>query len=142
MPFLMWIHSCARNCSRYADGSKAKTFIHTPQCSSLHVRRRSAQAARDRADSKTGRSSAARQPTEVAMAGVGKPKSADMHPGPGFRIRYEIERPPPEVVAGFGAFEIPDISDLMNRLYTLRDAIRPLTNPDLRIVGTACTVKV
>ena len=55
------------------------------------------------------------------MAGVGKPKSADMHPGPGFRIRYEIERPPPEVVAGFGAFEIPDISDLMNRLYTLRE---------------------
>ena len=76
------------------------------------------------------------------MAGVGKPKSADMHPGPGFRIRYEIERPPPEVVAGFGAFEIPDISDLMNRLYTLRDGIRPMTDPDLRVIGTACTVKV
>jgi regulator of RNase E activity RraA len=77
---------------------------------------------------------------EVAM--VGKPKSADMHPGPGFRIRYEIDRPEPEVVTGLGAFEIPDISDLMNRLYTLRDGIRPMTNPDLRLVGTACTVKV
>jgi len=73
---------------------------------------------------------------------VGKPKSADMHPGPGFRIRYEIERAEPEVVAGFAAFEIPDISDLMNRLYTLRDGIRPMTDPDLRIIGTACTVKV
>src|SRR5204863_7540889 len=49
---------------------------------------------------------------------------------------------PPEVVDGFAAFEIPDISDLMNRLYTLRDGIRPMTNPDLRVMGTACTVKV
>lgn len=73
---------------------------------------------------------------------VGKPKSADMHAGPGFRIRNEIERPDPEVVAGFAAFEIPDISDLMNRLYTLRDGIHPMTNPDLRVLGTACTVKV
>ena len=72
---------------------------------------------------------------------VGKPKSAEMHPGPGFRIRYEIERPDPDVVSGFAAFEIPDISDLMNRLYTLRDGIGPVTRPDLRILGTACTVK-
>ena len=33
---------------------------------------------------------------------AGKPKSAEMHPGPGFRIRHEIERPSPETVAGFG----------------------------------------
>ncbi len=72
---------------------------------------------------------------------VGKPKSAEMHPGPGFRIRNEVERPNPDIVAGFAAFEIPDISDLMNRLYTLRDGIAPVTNPDLRILGTACTVK-
>src|SRR5919202_6384330 len=72
---------------------------------------------------------------------VGKPKSAEMHPGPGFRIRFDVERPEPEVVAGFALFEIPDISDLMNRLYTLRDGIRPLTNEHLRILGTACTVK-
>ena len=72
---------------------------------------------------------------------VGKPKSAEMHPGPGFRIRFDVDRPEPEVVAGFAAFEIPDISDLMNRLYTLRDGIRPVTDPGLRILGTACTVK-
>ena len=50
---------------------------------------------------------------------VGKPKTAEMHPGPGFRIRDEVERPDPELVAGFGAFETPAISDLMNRLYTM-----------------------
>ena len=72
---------------------------------------------------------------------VGKPKSAEMHPGPGFRIRFDVERPDPDVVQGFAAFEIPDISDLMNRLYTLRDGIRPVTDPSLRILGTACTVK-
>ena len=75
------------------------------------------------------------------MASVGKPKSAEMHPGPGFRIRHEVERPDPDVLAGLAAFEIPDISDLMNRLYTMRDGIQPVTNPDLRILGTACTVK-
>ncbi len=72
---------------------------------------------------------------------VGKPKSADMHPGPGFRIRNEIERPDAEVVAGFGAFESPAISDEMNRLYTMSNAIRNVTEPSLRVLGPACTVK-
>lgn len=73
---------------------------------------------------------------------VGKPKSAEMHPGPGFRIRHEIERPSVETVNGFEAFETPAISDLMNRLYTLEPAIHNLTSPDLGILGPACTVKV
>ncbi len=62
---------------------------------------------------------------------VGKPKTSELHPGPGFRIRDEVERPDPELVAGFGAFETPAISDLMNRLYTMDPDIRPMTNPDL-----------
>jgi RraA family protein len=44
-------------------------------------------------------------------------------------------------VAGYSAFETPEISDLMNRLYTMHTAIRPMTSPDLRILGPACTVK-
>lgn len=73
---------------------------------------------------------------------VGKPKSAEMYPGPGLRLRLHIERPDPEVVAGFGAFETPEVSDLMNRLYTVSSAIRGLTSDDPRILGPACTVKV
>ena len=73
---------------------------------------------------------------------VNKPKSAEMHPGPGFRIRTEIERPAPDVVAGFGAFDTPAISDNMNRLYTMASHIRSLTEGGLRILGPACTVKV
>jgi len=77
-----------------------------------------------------------------AEIGSAKPKTAEMHPGPGFRLRRDFERPDADVVSGFGEFETPAISDLMNRLYTMAQAIRPLTGPDLRILGPACTVKV
>jgi RraA family protein len=73
---------------------------------------------------------------------VEKPKSAEINPGPGFRIRHDITRPDPHVVAGFSAFDTPSISDLMNRLYTMVPAIKNLTQEHLRIVGPACTVKV
>jgi regulator of RNase E activity RraA len=72
---------------------------------------------------------------------VGKPKTAEMHPGPGFRIRFEVERPDPQIVAGLGEFETPAISDLLNRLYTMQPEIRNLTDPSLRLLGPATTVK-
>src|SRR4051795_4390320 len=73
---------------------------------------------------------------------VGKPKSAEMQPGPGFRIRTEWQRPEADIVSALGAFETPAISDLMNRLYAMETTIKPLTHPDLRVVGPALTVKV
>jgi regulator of RNase E activity RraA len=73
---------------------------------------------------------------------VGKPKSAEMHPGPGFRIRTDWDRPDPEIVSALSAFETPVISDLMNRLYSMTTAIAPLTSPDLHVAGPALTVKV
>ena len=73
---------------------------------------------------------------------VGKPKSAEMHPGPGFRIRNDIERPDPETVAAFHAFDTPAISDMMNRLYTMKPTIQALTDPNVKLIGPACTVKV
>jgi regulator of RNase E activity RraA len=73
---------------------------------------------------------------------VDRPTSAALHPGPGFRIRNSIERPDPDLVAGFREFETPAASDLMNRLYTMRSEIRTLTDPGLGLVGPACTVKV
>src|SRR2546423_1890242 len=65
-----------------------------------------------------------------------------MHPGPGFRIREQVERPDPELVARFAEFETPSISDLMNRLYTMVTAIRNVTDPALGLCGPAVTVKV
>jgi regulator of RNase E activity RraA len=73
---------------------------------------------------------------------VSKPQSAVMYPGPGFRIRSDVDRPDPELVGGFGAFDTPAISDRMNRLYTMAPGIRNLTDDGLRILGPACTVKV
>ncbi|MGH2952430.1 MAG: RraA family protein [Solirubrobacterales bacterium] len=73
---------------------------------------------------------------------MGKPKTAELHPGPGFRIRTEIERPDAKIVSALGRFDTPAISDLMNRLYTMVPEVRCLTDPELRLVGTACTVKV
>lgn len=73
---------------------------------------------------------------------VGKPKSAEMYPGPGFRIRAGTERPDPDDVAGFSAFSVPEISDLLNRMYTMNVMIKPVTDSTLRILGPATTVKV
>jgi regulator of RNase E activity RraA len=71
-----------------------------------------------------------------------KPKTAEMHPGPGFRIKSHIERPDRAVIEGFADFETPSISDLMNRLFTMHWEIHNVTAPGLRILGPACTVKV
>ena len=71
-----------------------------------------------------------------------KPKSSELHPGPGFRIRAQVKRPEPDLVNGLGGFQTPDISDLMNRLYTMSTAIRSMTPTHLRVLGPACTVRV
>lgn len=74
--------------------------------------------------------------------GMSKPKTAEMHPGLGFRIRRELGITDPVIIAGFADFDTPAISDLMNRLFTMSFEIKPMTDPGLRIVGPACTVKV
>ena len=70
-----------------------------------------------------------------------KPKSAEMVPGPGFRIRINFERPPKELVDQYRQFETPDISDMLNRMYTMSADIHNLVNYS-PLVGPACTVKV
>jgi RraA family protein len=73
---------------------------------------------------------------------VSKPQSATLHPGPGFRIETQVDRPSPETIAGLGEFETPAASDLMNRLYTMAPTIHNLTDDHLKVLGSACTVKV
>ena len=73
---------------------------------------------------------------------VKKPKSAEMQAGPGFRICTNKPKLDRALIQAFGEFETPDISDRMNRLYTMNLAIRNLTETSLRILGPACTVKV
>lgn len=70
-----------------------------------------------------------------------KPKSSEMTPGAGFRIKLNIERPPAELTAMFRDFETPDISDVLNRMYTMSPEIRNVAN-DVQLIGPALTVKV
>jgi RraA family protein len=70
-----------------------------------------------------------------------KPQSSELHAGPGFRIRKTIQRPPQALIDRFREFDTPDISDLMNRLYTMDPVIKNQVNRE-RILGPACTVKV
>jgi RraA family protein len=69
------------------------------------------------------------------------PKSAEIHPGPGFQIRRTFSRPAPHLIEQFRQFDTPDISDMMNRLSTMSSEIHNLCN-EAKIVGPACTVKV
>ncbi|HEV7299967.1 MAG TPA: hypothetical protein VGN72_11430 [Tepidisphaeraceae bacterium] len=71
-----------------------------------------------------------------------KPRSAHLHPGPGFRVKMNFERLSADLMRQFRAFATPDISDLLNRLYAVNPEIRCLTSPSHQICGPACTVKV
>lgn len=69
-----------------------------------------------------------------------KPQSAEINPGPGFRLRKTIIRPSTELIAQYSKFETADISDMLNRMYTMDPAIKSLgAKPYL--IGPACTVK-
>ena len=71
-----------------------------------------------------------------------KPRSAHLHPGPGFRVKTSFARLSPELMRGFASFPTPDISDQLNRLYAVNPGIRCLTSDTHRVCGPACTVKV
>lgn len=70
-----------------------------------------------------------------------KPDSADLHPGPGFRVRTDHPSHPPELVARLANFDTPTISDTLNRLYALDSGIQCLTEAD-HLAGPVCTVAV
>jgi RraA family protein len=71
-----------------------------------------------------------------------KPRSAEMFPGPGFRIRVELNRLDRDLMQKFAEFSTPDISDLLNRLYAVDPSVACLTSRHHRLCGPACTVKV
>lgn len=78
----------------------------------------------------------------MSPARVDKPKTAEIIPGPGFRIRTSIERLEAAFMQQFAAFDTPDVSDQLNRLFALAPPIQCLTGPQSKVVGPACTVKV
>ncbi len=88
--------------------------------------------------------SAARQSSMERNTTIGSraPASAEMFPGVGFRIRRDFSRLTIDVEMMFQIFGLADISDHLNRLYTVDCSIRCLSGGNRRLVGPACTVKV
>ena len=70
-----------------------------------------------------------------------RPQSAEMTPGPGFRIRNSYPNIDKALVDKFRTYETPDISDMLNRMYSMSCDLQNLVN-DKPLVGVACTVKV
>lgn len=79
--------------------------------------------------------------TETVKSSGNKPKSSEIHPGPGFRINRQVTRPSKESILRLTKYQTPDISDFMNRLYTMDSGIKNVVN-DANIYAPACTVKV
>ena len=71
-----------------------------------------------------------------------KPLSAEMHCGVGFRIRGDFGRSSVDLIEKVSDFDSPDISDQLNRMYTVSPEIRCLTGDHHTLYGPACTVKV
>ncbi len=75
------------------------------------------------------------------MSAKSTPKSAEMNPGPGFRVRENFKRPSKKIIEEYSQFESPDISDILNRMYAINTGIRNMVNTE-SICGPVCTVKV
>lgn len=71
-----------------------------------------------------------------------KPKSADLYPGPGFRVRLDFPRLDAALMKRFQDYQVPEISDVLNRLFALDAAIKCQTNKSHRLCGPVCTVQV
>ena len=69
-----------------------------------------------------------------------KPQSAEINPGPGYRVRQTFERLEPKLIEAYGKFPTPDISDMLNRMYTMDSGIKSYGSV-AKVVGPACTVK-
>lgn len=69
-----------------------------------------------------------------------KPKSSEMTSGPGFMVRRKFERPSQHVIEAFRKFETTDVSDMLNRLYTMGGTVHNQVN-DATLIGPALTVK-
>src|SRR4051794_26946300 len=78
--------------------------------------------------------------SEETMAN--KPRSASIHPGPGFRVKMNFSRLPADLMAQFKTFPSPDLPPPPTRLYAVSPDIRCMTSPSHQLVGPALTVKV
>ena len=71
-----------------------------------------------------------------------KPSSSELHPGPGFRIRTAYPACSMESILAIQSFDVPDISDTLNRLYAVDSGIKCQNSKQMSFCGSVCTVRV
>ncbi|WP_306261608.1 hypothetical protein [Pararhizobium sp. IMCC21322] len=70
-----------------------------------------------------------------------RPASSEMRGGPGFRVNTQFESVSVAQIKQLREFETPEISDALNRMFTMDPAIRNVVNEEA-LYGPAITVKV
>jgi hypothetical protein len=79
---------------------------------------------------------------ETLRSVFNKPKSAEINPGPGLRIRLPFERLDHVFTQRFATLPSPDVSNRRNRLYAFASEIRCLSGNNHPPIGPAFTVRV
>jgi regulator of RNase E activity RraA len=70
-----------------------------------------------------------------------QPASSEMRGGPGFRINMQFDSVTSEQIEQLAEFETAEISDALNRMFTMDPSIRNVVN-EIPLYGPAVTVKV
>nr|WP_306265151.1 hypothetical protein [Pararhizobium sp. IMCC3301] len=70
-----------------------------------------------------------------------RPASSEIRGGPGFRVNTQFESVSKRQIEQLSEFETPEISDALNRMFTMDPAIRNVVN-EQSLYGPAITVKV
>ena len=70
-----------------------------------------------------------------------RPASSEMRGGPGFRVKTAFESVSSAQIERLSEFETPEISDALNRMFTMDPVIRNVVNEE-PLYGPAVTVKV
>lgn len=60
----------------------------------------------------------------------------------GYKIIKDFDRPDKDIVEGFADFSSTAISDVIGKLFTMSNEIKPLYKPIKKVVGTAFTVRM
>ncbi len=79
--------------------------------------------------------------TPVREGANNRPASSEMRGGPGFRVKTKFESVSAAQIEQLAQFETTEISDALNRMFTLDPAIRNVVN-EQKLFGPAITVKV
>lgn len=79
--------------------------------------------------------------TPIQEGANNRPASSEMRGGPGFRVNTKFESVSTQQIDQLSEFETTEISDALNRMFTLDPAIRNVVN-ELPLYGPAITVKV